>query len=261
MKIPVWFMGNILEALSDSILPLVVFITGLLVAIIIGRLSKRLFIAMGIPEGVEGTTFERTVNRIGASTIDILSGLISLFIIALAVGLTLSLGGLLDTGYYLQLLRGYLLQVFVAALVVIVGLILGDKAEVEIQQRFQDVKLPEVSLIPPAVKYSILFVASLIAIAQLKIETAPLLIVLGGYLLGVIVLGGLAFNDLLAAGAAGVYLIFLEPYSIGDTINVDGHRGIVQEVGLFSTHIENDSEEFILPNHLVLRSGIVRIRS
>lgn len=254
-------VDGFLSDLSDSILPLVVFITGVLVAIIIGRLSRRLLIAAGVPEGVEGTTFERTVNRLGTSSIGLLSGLITLFLIALAVGLTLSIGGILGTTYYLELLRGYLLQVFVAALVVIIGLIVGDKAEVEIKQRFQDVKLTEVTLLPSAVKYSILFVASLIALAQLRIETEALLVVLGGYLLGVIVLGGLAFKDLLAAGAAGIYLIFSEPYSIGDTVDIDGHRGIVQEVDLFATRIENDGEEFILPNHIVLRSGVVRIRS
>ncbi len=256
-----YIVNDFLSDLSNSILPLVVFVTGVLVAIILGRLSRRLLIAAGVPGGVEGTTFERTVNRLGTSTIGLLSGLITLFLIALAVGLTLSIGGVLDTRYYLELLRGYLLQVFVAALVVIIGLIVGDKAEVEIKQRFQDVKLTEVSLLPPAVKYSILFVASLIALAQLRIETGALLVVLGGYLLGIIVLGGLAFKDLLAAGAAGIYLIFSEPYAIGDTVDIDGHRGIVQEVDLFATRIENDGEEFILPNHIVLRSGVVRIRT
>lgn len=255
------FVGNVLHEISNSILPIVVLITGLLVGIIVGRLGRRLLTAAEIPEAVEGTTFERTVNRLGTSTVGLLSGLIALFVIALAVGLALSIEGVLDTGSYIDLLRTYLLQVFVAALVLIIGLILGDKAEVEIREWFQDVKLPEVNLIPRAVKHSILFIASLIALAQLKVETGPLLVLFGGYVFAVVVLGGLAFKDLLAAGAAGMYLIFTQPYSIGDTIDVDGHRGIVQEIGVFMTHIENDDEEFILPNHLVVRSGVVRVRS
>lgn len=255
------FVGNVLHEISNSVLPIVVLITGLLVGIIVGRLSRRLLTAAEVHEAVEGTTFERTVNRLGTSTVGLLSGLIALFVIALAVGLALSIEGVLDTGFYLNLLRTYLLQVFVAALVLILGLILGDKAEVEIRERFQDVKLPEVNLIPRVVKHSILFIASLIALAQLKVETGPLLVLFGGYVFAVVVLGGLAFKDLLAAGAAGVYLILTQPYAIGDTIDVDGHRGIVQEIGVFMTHIENDGEEFILPNHLVVRSGVVRVRS
>lgn len=238
-----------------------VLVTGVLVGIIVGRLSRRILTAAEIPEAVEGTTFERTVNRLGTSTVGFLSGLIAVFVIALAVGLALSIEGVLDTKFYLNLLRTYLLQVFVAALVLIIGLILGDKAEVEIRERFHDVKLPEINLIPRAVKLSILFIASLIALAQLKVETGPLLVLFGGYVFAVVVLGGLAFKDLLAAGAAGMYLLLSQPYSIGDTITVDGHRGIVQEIDVFVTHIESDSEEFILPNQVALRSGIVRVRS
>ncbi len=237
-----------------------VFVTGVFTAIILGRLSKRLFMAAGIPDSVEGTTFERTVNRLGTSTTGILSWMVTLFVLALAVGLTLSIGGLLGTSYYAELLRGYLLRVFVAALVIIVGLILGDKVQVEIQNWLQDIKLTEVALIPPAAKYSILFVATLVALEELRIETLPLMIVLGGYILLLIVFGAIAFKDLLAAAAAGMYLIFLQPYTIGDTITVDEKRGIVQEVDLFTTYIESEGEEFILPNHIVMRDGIMRDR-
>lgn len=255
------FVGNVLNELSTSVIPVVVLITGLLVGIIAGRLSRRLLTAAGIPGAVEGTTFERTVNRLGTSTAGLLSGFITLFVIALTVGLALSIEGVLDTRFYLQQLPTYLLRVFVAALVLIIGLIIGDKTEVEIRERFQDVKLSEMSLLPRLAKHSIIFVASLIALAQLKVETGPLLVLFGGYVFAVVVFSGLAFKDLLAAGAAGMYLILSQPYSIGDTIDVDGNRGIVQEVGVFVTHIENDDEEFILPNHLVLRSGVIRIRS
>jgi small-conductance mechanosensitive channel len=256
------FIGDLLQGLSDSIIPILVLITGVLIGIIIGRLSYRLLTAVDIPGAVEGTTFERTVNRLGTSTVDILSALIALFVIALAIGLSLSIEGVLGTQFFLiSQLPTYLLQVFVAALVLIVGLIIGDKAEVEIREEFEDVKLPEVNLIPRLVKYTILFAASLIALSQIGVETDPLLVLFGGYVFAIVVLGGIALKDLLSAGAAGIYLLLSQPYSIGDTIDVDGHRGIVQEVDLFVTRIENDNEEFILPNHLVLSSGIVRVRS
>jgi small-conductance mechanosensitive channel len=256
------FIGDFVQGLSDSIIPILVLITGVLIGIIVGRLSRRLLTAVDVPEAVEGTTFERTVNRLGTSTVDLLSALIALFVIALAVGLSLSIEGVLGTQFFLiSQLPTYLLQVFVAALVLIVGLIIGDKAEVEIREEFESVKLPEVNLIPRLVKYTILFAASLIALSQIGVETNPLLVLFGGYVFAIVVLGGIALKDLLSAGAAGIYLILAQPYSIGDTIDVDGHRGIVQEVDLFITRIENDNEEFILPNHLVLSSGIVRVRS
>lgn len=255
-------LGDVIQDLSGSVVPIIVLITGVLIGIIVGRLSRRLLTAIGVPEAVEGTTFDRAVNRLGTSTVGILSALIALFVIALAVGLALSLGGVFGPQYFLlNLLPTYLTQVFVAALVIIVGLIISDKAEVNVREQFEDVKVPEINLLPRIVKYTILFVASLIALAQLGVATAPLLVLFAGYVFAVVVLGGLALKDLLSAGAAGVYLLLSQPYSIGDTITVEGHRGIVQEIDLFITRIESDDEEFILPNHLVLSSGIVRVRS
>lgn len=255
-------LSDFIQELSGSIVPIIVLITGVLIGIIVGQLSRRILRAVEVPEAVEGTTFERAVNRLGTSTVGILSALIALFVIALAVGLALSLGGVFGTQFLLlNQLPTYLTQVFVAALVIIVGLIIGDKAEVEIREQFEEVKVPEINLLPRIVKYTILFVASLVALSQLGVATDPLLVLFAGYVFAVVVLGGWALKDLLSASAAGVYLLLSQPYSIGDTITVDGHQGIVQEIDLFVTRIENDDEEYILPNHLVLSSGIVRVRS
>jgi small-conductance mechanosensitive channel len=75
------------------------------------------------------------------------------------------------------------------------------------------------------------------------------------------VLAAVAFQDLLAAGAAGVYLLLNEPYSIGDEVRIDDRHGIVQEMTMFATHIEDNGEEYIVPNQQVLRSGVVRVRN
>lgn len=254
-------LDDFIQEISGSIVPVIVLVTGVLIGIIVGQLCRRIFRAVDVPEAVEGTTFERGVNRLGTSTVDILSTLIALFVIALAVGLALSLGGVFGTQFFLfNRLPTYLTHVFVAALVIIVGLIVGDKAEVEVREQFEDVKVPEVNLFPRIVKYTILFAASLIALAQLGVAIGPLLVLFAGYVFAIVVLGGLALKDLLSAGAAGVYLFLSQPYSIGDTITVEGHQGIVQEIDLFVTRIENDGEEFILPNHLVLSSGVIRVR-
>ena len=49
-------------------------------------------------------------------------------------------------------------------------------------------------------------------------------------------------------------------FGIGDQVRIGDQRGIVQEVDLFVTKIEDDSEEYIVPNRKVFEDGIVRIR-
>jgi len=83
---------------------------------------------------------------------------------------------------------------------------------------------------------------------------------LAAYVFGLVFLGGLAFRDLLAAGAAGMYVLLHQPYTIGDEVRIGDRRGIVQETDMFVTRIENDGEEFVIPNQVVLHEGVVRVR-
>jgi small-conductance mechanosensitive channel len=109
------------------------------------------------------------------------------------------------------------------------------------------------------VKYSILYIAAIIALAQVGVAIAALLVLLAAYTFGIVLLGAVAFKDLLASGAVGIYLLLNEPYSIGDEVRIDGNRGVVQEIDMFMTRIEVDGEEHILPNQQMFRSGIVRV--
>jgi small-conductance mechanosensitive channel len=69
-----------------------------------------------------------------------------------------------------------------------------------------------------------------------------------------------AFKQMLASGAAGIYLLLHQPYGIGDEVRVGDTRGIVCEMDLFVTHVESDEEEVILPNDKVFERGVARIR-
>ena len=143
----------------------------------------------------------------------------------------------------------------------VVGVLIGDKAEIVIGEWLRSIKLPEATIIPRLVKYSILYVAALIALSQLQVATGALLVLLAAYAFGVVFLGGLALKDLLSSAAAGIYLLLTEPYSIGDEVEIDGARGVVQEVDVFATTVENDGEEYVIPNRKVLREGAMRVRS
>jgi small conductance mechanosensitive channel len=52
---------------------------------------------------------------------------------------------------------------------------------------------------------------------------------------------GAAWSGLLANFAAGVFLITLQPFKVGDLIIAGGVMGFVQEVGLFVTKLHTDS--------------------
>lgn len=241
-------------------LAILVLLLGLLAAALTIRALRRLFGTLGLSDAVEGTPFERSVQRFGTSTVSLIAWLGGLFVLATAVLVAFRLLGFTSTELLVTRVADYVPRVLVATVVIILGLVLGDKAALATRERLSQLKLAEIGILPTVVKYSIFYVAALVALAQLGVATTALVVLLAVFAFGLVFLGGVAFRDLLAAGAAGVYLILNQPYTIGDEVRIDGHRGIVQEVDVFATRIENDGEEFILPNHHLFRGGVVRIR-
>ncbi|THE63719.1 mechanosensitive ion channel family protein [Salinadaptatus halalkaliphilus] len=245
---------------EPAVIAAAVLALGLVVGYLVGRLNKELLSASGVPDAVEGTPFERTAQSLGTSTVEIVARLSSWFIYGIAVLTAIHIAQLLDTDAFWFEVTQYLPQVFIAVLVLILGFIIADKAELIVSEYLRSVKLPEVSVIPRLVKYAVLYVAFLIALGQIGVYVLPLLILLAVIATGAVVVGTFAFKDFLVSSAAGIYLLLNQPYGIGDRIRIGDQAGIVQEVDLFVTKIEDDSEEYIVPNRKVFEEEIVRVR-
>ena len=241
-------------------LALGVLLLGLVLAYLTGVINRRLLRRAGVPEMIEGTAFERTAREFDTSTVRILAKLSSYFILAVTVIVALTVA---DVNYLEQFWSGvaaFLPRLFVAVVVFIVGIVVGDKAELLVAERLRGIKLPELGVLPTVVNYSVVYVAALIALGQVGVQTLALIVLLAAYAFAVVLFAALATKDLVASAAAGVFLLLRQPYGIGDEVRVAGERGVVQEVDLFVTHIETDGEEHVLPNHVVFREGIVLIR-
>lgn len=243
------------------ILSVAVLVIGIPIAYLVWRWTHRLLRRFGVAAAVEGTPFERTARSLGTSTIGIVAQLAAVFVYAGTVVIALQVAQLLEVQAFWSQITGYLPRLFIAALALIVGSIAGDMAKLMVSERLRSIKLPEVELLPELVRYSILYIAALVALAQIGVATAALLVLLGAYSFGLVILSGLALKDFLAAGAAGVFLLLNQPYTIGDRIHVGEYSGIVQEVDVFVTRIEDDNAEYVLPNQRVFREGVVRDRN
>ena len=239
---------------------LVILVLGAVLGYSVWRTTRRFLYQAGVDEAVEGTPFERTARRVGTSTVGLVSNLAALFVYVGSVILALNVSQLSDTAFFWSRLTGFLPNLFVAIFALIVGLIAGDKARLVVSERLRSVKVPEVGVLPELVKYSIFYLAALVALGQLGVAIEALLILLGAYAFGLVFFSGLAFWKLLAAGGAGVYLVLTQPFTIGDEVEIDDRRGIVQEVGVLVTHVESEGEEYIIPNQRVFESGVVRVR-
>jgi small-conductance mechanosensitive channel len=254
-------LADLFDAVPRAVwLGAIVAVAGVLLAILLGVLTKRLLVRLGVPNAVEGTAFERTAREFDSSTVEVLGSLVRLFVLGVTFLAVLGIGNVtVAAGFWGRTVQ-FLPQLFFALLILIVGVVVGDKLQMVIGERLTGIKLPEIGVFPRLAKFTVFYVAVLIALSQLGVATLALVVLLAGYIFAVVFFGGLALSDLLKSAAAGSYLLLEQPYAIGDEIEIGNHRGIVQEVNLFVTHIERDGEEFVVPNSTVFETGVVRIR-
>jgi len=88
-------------------------------------------------------------------------------------------------------------------------------------------------LIASIARYAVLILTLIAVLAQFGVETTSIIAVLGAAGLAV----GLALQGTLSNIAAGMMLLFLRPFQVGDYIDADGIAGTVNEIGLFTSQL------------------------
>jgi small conductance mechanosensitive channel len=103
----------------------------------------------------------------------------------------------------------------------------------------------------------VVYIIGFIAVLQrLGVQTTSIIAVLGAASLAV----GLALQGTLSNVAAGVLLLVLRPYKVGDVIEIGGASGSVQRLDLFTTQMSNaDNHKIVVPNAKVLGDVIINL--
>ena len=101
--------------------------------------------------------------------------------------------------------------------------------------------------------YLLLAIVIVAALNNLGIPTTSIVAILGAATLAL----GLALQDSLGNMAAGVVIIFLRPYKLGDYVEISGKNGFVTEIQLFHTMLTTrDNKSVMVPNNDVLDNNI-----
>ena len=100
-----------------------------------------------------------------------------------------------------------------------------------------------------AVRILIIVMVAIIALGKIGISVTPFVAAIGALSLG----AGLALQGLLSNYSAGLNIIIVRPFVVGDTIQIRGVSGQVKEVRLAFTRLTNeDGVEITIPNrHIV----------
>src|SRR5690606_1048620 len=116
---------------------------------------------------------------------------------------------------------------------------------------------PTVLSFPAQVVRVLVLLVGLIAVLQrLGVQTTSMIAVLRAAPLAV----RLALQGTLSNVAAGVMLLVLRPYRVGDVIDLGGVSGTVQRLDLFTTQMSNaNNHKIVVPNSKVLSDVVINI--
>jgi len=106
------------------------------------------------------------------------------------------------------------------------------------------------------VRYVIIAIGAVAVLQQLGVQATSVLAVLGAASLAI----GLALQGTLSNVAAGVMVLLLRPYRVGDRVELNGKSGIVTHLDLFNTRVlDYDGLTVHLPNGKVFGDTIVNL--
>ena len=156
-----------------------------------------------------------------------------------------------------DVLLGFSTQLLAGILTLIIGFWLAGRAGrliVESLNKIDRLDNTVVPLLGALVRYAGMTLTLVVALGKFGVETTSIIAVLGAAGLAI----GLALQGTLSNVAAGLMLVFLRPFKIGDWIEAAGMSGSVREIGLFTTVIDTFDNVFIsVPNSSIWSSCIV----
>ena len=150
----------------------------------------------------------------------------------------------------------FLPRFLAAAAILIVGFIVVGWADRALRRVLAHAHHVDVALKPiliSLVRYTALIFVIIGALSQIGIQTTSLLAVIGAAGLAI----GLALQGTLSNIAAGIMLLWLRPFQIGDFIEVGGQSGAVEEIGLFVCELRTYDGLFLfVPNSAIWNAAL-----
>ena len=173
-----------------------------------------------------------------------------------SISANLGLGGLL-TDQTLTLAAEYGLNFVAALITVIIGIWAARRLSGLLRNWLAGSSRIDQTLTPilaALVRYAILTLTVVVTLGNFGVETTSIIAVLGAAGLAI----GLALQGTLSNVAAGLMILFLRPFKIGDWVEAAGVSGSVREIGLFTTTVDTFDNVYIsVPNSAIWTSNII----
>lgn len=120
-------------------------------------------------------------------------------------------------------------------------------------QRFRAIDETLRRFFSKTLRYAVLIIVGVVVLGQFGVQTASIIAVLGAAGLAI----GLALQGTLQNIAAGIMLLVLRPFRVGEAITAGAISGTVEEIGLFATELKSADGVYVFaPNSLLWNAAV-----
>ena len=183
--------------IPNLVIAIVIFVVGWLIGVGIGRVVKQIVDALRVDQALKSTGLERLLSRAGfqLSSGKFLGFLVEWFFIIVFLVAALDVLHLTTVNLFIsEVVLGYLPQVIVAVLILLVAAVIAEAAERVVAGSARAAALHAAGLLGKMTRYAIWIVAILAALAQLDVATAFVQMLFTGVVIAVSLAVGLAFG-------------------------------------------------------------------
>ena len=155
-----------------------------------------------------------------------------------------------------DMILSYAIKIVIAILIFVVGKwfakILTKLFKKTLEKSKTDVTL--IKFLGDLIYFGLIVLVVIVALGTLGINTTSFVALIGAAGLAV----GLALQQNFSNFGAGVVILFLRPFKVGDFVEAGGALGVVETIGIFNTSIKTgDNKIIIVPNSNIIGGNIV----
>ena len=152
----------------------------------------------------------------------------------------------------------FLPNLIAIAIILVLTIVLSRRSQSFVRNFTERTQAPPeiIDLLGRTVRFIVLAVGLLLVLDRLNLSGAVLSFIAGLGIVGIII--GFALQDIVKQFAAGVLLLMLRPFRVGDNVRIGAFEGRVMQVQLRATVLKTDSgNEVQIPNADVYSTAIV----
>ncbi|NMC58707.1 MAG: mechanosensitive ion channel [Candidatus Methanofastidiosa archaeon] len=257
------FFSSLYSSLSEFLprlfFSIFILVAGFFIGKSLGKGARILIRNTGIDKALKKTEAEKVSERIGFKVLKFIEEFISWIVYIVAIFLAFEVLNIPVLRDSMGMFIGYVPNIIVSFFIVILGLVVADKIALFVEKVFEDTNIPKYWFFGKGVRYFIYILVGTMALTQLKVSTGILVITITIILVlwsTIVILG---MKNIIPNFFSGIFIVFYRHINVGDKIEVEDTKGVVEEVSLVFTKIKRDDGKYVMiPNSKILENVITK---